>query len=47
LPTPPRAYIEKGFNIKHWTVMDKGGHFAAVEQPKLLADDIKAFFLTL
>jgi pimeloyl-ACP methyl ester carboxylesterase len=47
LPTPPRAYIEKGFNIQHWTVMDKGGHFAAVEQPKLLADDIKAFFLTL
>jgi pimeloyl-ACP methyl ester carboxylesterase len=44
LPTPPRSYIEKGFNIQHWTVMPAGGHFAAAEQPTLLAEDIRAFF---
>lgn len=47
LPTPPRAYIEKGFNIQHWTIMPAGGHFAAVEQPLLLANDIKDFFKKL
>ncbi|WP_276166001.1 alpha/beta fold hydrolase [Zobellia alginiliquefaciens] len=43
LPTPPRSYIEKGFNITHWTEMESGGHFAAMEQPDLLAKDIKEF----
>ncbi|UAY55271.1 epoxide hydrolase family protein [Arachidicoccus terrestris] len=44
LPTPPRSYIEKGFNIEHWTEMPHGGHFAAMEQPSLLAKDIRGFF---
>jgi pimeloyl-ACP methyl ester carboxylesterase len=44
LPTPPRAYIEKGFNIQRWTEMPNGGHFAAMEQPELLAKDIRVFF---
>jgi len=44
LPTPPRLYIEKGFNICHWTKMPAGGHFAAVEQPGLLSKDILNFF---
>ena len=43
-PFPPRRYIERGYNIQHWTTMPAGGHFAAMEQPKLLADDIKVFF---
>jgi pimeloyl-ACP methyl ester carboxylesterase len=47
LPTPPRSYIEKGFNIQHWTEMPAGGHFAAMEQPDLLAKDITDFFKTL
>ncbi len=47
LPTPPRSYIEKGFNIRHWTVMPAGGHFAAAEQPHLLAKDIRDFFSRL
>ena len=47
LPTPPRSYIEKSFNITHWAEMPFGGHFAAMEQPKLLADDIKKFFKSL
>ena len=47
LPTPPRSYIEKGFNIKRWTEMTNGGHFAAMEQPNLLAKDIREFFAGL
>lgn len=47
LPTPPRSYIEKGFNVQRWTVMPAGGHFAAAEQPVLLADDIRKFFMSL
>ncbi|SNR54485.1 Pimeloyl-ACP methyl ester carboxylesterase [Maribacter sedimenticola] len=47
IPVPPRDYIEKGFNIVHWTKMPKGGHFPALEQPKLLADDMIRFFINL
>jgi pimeloyl-ACP methyl ester carboxylesterase len=47
LPTPPRSYIEKGFNIQHWTEMPAGGHFAAMEQPDLLAKDLTDFFKAL
>ncbi|CAM4245541.1 alpha/beta hydrolase [Zobellia nedashkovskayae] len=44
IPVPPRKYIEKGFNIVHWTEMPKGGHFAAFEEPELLSADVIAFF---
>lgn len=47
LPTPPRSYIDKGFNIQRWTIMPAGGHFAAVEQPDLLSKDIRDFFFAL
>jgi hypothetical protein len=43
LPTLPRSYVEKGFNIRHWTNMPLGGHFAAMEQPELLSRDIIDF----
>jgi pimeloyl-ACP methyl ester carboxylesterase len=46
-PFPPRRYIERGYNIQHWTDMPTGGHFAAMEQPELLAEDISAFFRKL
>jgi pimeloyl-ACP methyl ester carboxylesterase len=42
-PFPPRRFIERGYNIKHWTDMPVGGHFAAMEQPDLLANDIVHF----
>ena len=41
---PPRSYVERIFNIKQWTEMDSGGHFAALEKPNLLAKDILNFF---
>ena len=42
-PFPPRKFIERGYNIQHWTDFPKGGHFAAMEQPALLAKDIIEF----
>ncbi len=47
IPLPPRALAERGYNIRRWTVMPKGGHFAAMEQPELLAEDLRAFFRPL
>lgn len=41
---PPRALAERGLNIARWTEMPRGGHFAAMEQPELLAQDIREFF---
>ena len=39
----PRSYVERIYNIKSWTEMPKGGHFAALEQPELLIQDIRKF----
>lgn len=42
---PPRAAAERVFkDIRRWTVMPRGGHFAAWEQPAALAAEIRAFF---
>ena len=41
---PPRSLCEQNYvNITRWTRMARGGHFAALEQPGLLAEDIRAF----
>jgi pimeloyl-ACP methyl ester carboxylesterase len=39
-----RRYGEQFTNIVHWSDFDTGGHFAAMEVPNLLVDDIRAFF---
>lgn len=44
---PPRQWIEAQFNLVHWTEMPRGGHFAALEQPGLLAEDVRKFFRKL
>ena len=44
---PPRSYIDRIFNVKQYTSMPKGGHFAALEQPDLLVEDIIKFSRTL
>ena len=42
---PPRSLAEKMFtDIRRWTAMPKGGHFAAMEQPEALAEEVRAFF---
>jgi pimeloyl-ACP methyl ester carboxylesterase len=40
---PPKALAERGLNITHWTVIPKGGHFAAMEQPELLSKNLRSF----
>ena len=44
---PPKSYVKRIFNLKRWTKMKKGGHFAALEQPDLLINDIKKFAQTI
>jgi pimeloyl-ACP methyl ester carboxylesterase len=42
---PPRSLAARTYtNLKRWTPMARGGHFAALEQPEALAQDIKSFF---
>lgn len=40
---PPKAFAQKFFAIRQWNKLPKGGHFAAMEQPELLAEDIRQF----
>ena len=44
---PPRKWAERSFNLGRWTEFTKGGHFAALEEPQLLAEDIRTFFRPL
>jgi len=44
---PPREWAERFFNVQRWTLMPSGGHFAAMEEPDRLVDDIRAFFRPL
>ena len=39
----PRSYVERIYNVKQWTNMPAGGHFAALEKPDLLIKDIREF----
>jgi pimeloyl-ACP methyl ester carboxylesterase len=41
---PPREWAERLYDVRRWTVMPRGGHFMAAEEPELLARDIAAFF---
>ena len=41
---PPREWAERFFNVQRWTEMAHGGHFAAMEEPELLAEDIRVWF---
>jgi microsomal epoxide hydrolase len=40
---PPRELAERHLRIARWTQMPRGGHFAALEEPDLLAEDLRAF----
>jgi epoxide hydrolase len=42
-----RRYGEENHNIVHWSDFERGGHFAAMEAPDLLVDDVRAFFRRL
>jgi pimeloyl-ACP methyl ester carboxylesterase len=45
--TEARKVAEARYNVVHFTTMPHGGHFPALEQPKLWMDDIRAFFAAL
>jgi microsomal epoxide hydrolase len=44
---PPRAWVEKMYNVKQWSRFAAGGHFAAMEEPQALVEDIRSFFRPL
>ena len=44
---PPRSYVDRMFNITQWTKMPSGGHFAALEEPELLVNDLVKFSRTV
>jgi len=41
---PPREWGERSYDVRRWTEMTSGGHFAALEEPQLLAEEVRAFF---
>jgi pimeloyl-ACP methyl ester carboxylesterase len=43
-PFPPRRWIERVYDVRRWQDLPRGGHFAAMEVPDLLAADITDFF---
>ena len=43
----PRKWAERYYNLRRWTVMPSGGHFASMEEPERLVEDIRAFFRSL
>ena len=43
----PRSWVERACNVAHWTEFDRGGHFAALEEPELLVQDVRDFFRPL
>ena len=40
----PRAWAERSLNVQHFEKMPRGGHFAALEEPELFVQDLRAFF---
>ncbi len=45
LQRPSRRWAEKRFtDIRYWNEPDRGGHFAAFEQPELFVEEVRAFF---
>ena len=47
ISVPPRRWVEARYNLTRWTEMPRGGHFAALEEPGLLVEDVRAFFRDL
>jgi pimeloyl-ACP methyl ester carboxylesterase len=47
IPMPPREWVERAYDVQRWTEMPRGGHFAALEEPELLAADLREFFRPL
>lgn len=44
ISSPPREWATRFFDVQGWTEMSRGGHFAAMEEPQLLVEDLRAWF---
>jgi pimeloyl-ACP methyl ester carboxylesterase len=44
---PPRSWVERSYNVTRYTLMPRGGHFAAYEEPELLTGDLTDFFRSM
>ena len=44
---PPREWAERSYDVRRWQEMPRGGHFAALEEPQLLAHEVREFFRPL
>jgi len=44
---PPRRWAEAWFDVRRWSVMPRGGHFAALEEPEALVAELRSFFREL
>ncbi len=44
---PPRRMVEAGYNVQSWRTFERGGHFAAMEQPELFVQEMRDFIRTL
>jgi microsomal epoxide hydrolase len=44
---PPRSWVERLYDVRRWTRFPAGGHFAAMEEPRALVEDIRDFFRTV
>ena len=44
---PPREWAERSYDVRQWREMPQGGHFAALEEPELLANEVREFFRPL
>ena len=44
---PPREWVERAYQLRRWSQFTRGGHFAALEQPEALVEDVRAFFRPL
>lgn len=47
ISSPPKEWAQRYYNVMRWTEMPSGGHFPAMEEPRLLAGDLDTFFAGL
>jgi microsomal epoxide hydrolase len=44
ISSPPREWATRFFDVQRWTEMPRGGHFAVMEEPQLLAEELRLWF---
>jgi pimeloyl-ACP methyl ester carboxylesterase len=44
---PPRAWVERYYDLRQWRIYDRGGHFTPFERPDAFVADVRDFYRTL